>query len=75
MQTPLGIAIECARTIGNRKDTQLYNHYTMQGRTSKLKKLYTNQYVKRSLFSVREGKFIGTLGLLSYLKKKREYIK
>jgi hypothetical protein len=26
---------------------------------------------KRSLFSVREGKFIGTLGLKSYLKKMR----
>jgi len=56
----------------SRRTLNSYRHYTVQDSTSKLKKLYTNQSLrKRSLFSVREGKFISTLGLLSYLKKMR----
>jgi len=56
----------------SRRTLNSYRHYTVQDSTSKLKKLYTNQSLrKRSLFSVREGKFIGTVELLSHLKKMR----
>ena len=35
----------------------LYNHYTIQGCISKSKKLFLNQYVIGSLFSMRGGEF------------------
>ena len=56
----------------SRRTLNSYRHYTVQDSTSKLKKLYTNQSLrKRSQFSVREGKFISTVELLFHLKKMR----